>query len=411
MKIYVVGGAVRDELLGLPVQDRDYVVVGATPENMLAQGFRPVGKDFPVFLHPKTQEEYALARTERKVAPGYKGFVFHTDNAVTLEQDLARRDLTVNAMAKGADGVLIDPYNGREDLRRRVFRHVSHAFIEDPVRILRVARFAARFADFTVAPETNALMQDMVRAGEVDALVPERAWQELARGMMEKKPSRMFSVLRDCGALARILPELDILWGVPQPAEYHPEIDTGDHVMMALDYAASRAYSLGVRFSALMHDLGKGATPPAHWPSHHGHEGRSVELLRGICDRLKVPNDCRDLAVITAREHGNIGRAFELRPATVVNLLARCDGFRKPGRFREMLLAAECDCRGRSGFETAGFPQLDYLMGALDVAQSVDAGAIAGKYKEQPQRISEAILAARTDAVTAYVAAARRNGA
>lgn len=409
MKIYVVGGAVRDELLGLPVQDRDYVVVGATPENMLAQGFRPVGKDFPVFLHPGTQEEYALARTERKIAPGYKGFVFHTDDAVTLEQDLARRDLTINAMAKDEDGALIDPYNGQEDLRRRVFRHVSHAFVEDPVRILRIARFAARFADFTVAPETNALMQDMVRAGEVDALVPERVWQELARGMMEKKPSRMFSVLRDCGALAHILPELDALWGVPQPAGYHPEIDTGEHVMMALDYAASRAYSLGVRFSALMHDLGKGATPPVHWPSHHGHEERGVELLQGICDRLKVPNDCRDLAIITAREHGNVSRAFELRPATIVNLLARCDSFRKPGRFREILLASECDCRGCIGFETVGFPQRDYLMGALDVAQGVDAGAIAGRYKKQPQRIPEAILAARTDAVAAY-AAARQSG-
>jgi tRNA nucleotidyltransferase (CCA-adding enzyme) len=410
MKIYVVGGAVRDELLGLPVQDRDYVVVGATPEHMLSQGFRPVGKDFPVFLHPGTQEEYALARTERKVAPGYQGFVFHTDNTVTLEQDLARRDLTVNAMAKGEDGVLIDPYNGREDLHRRVLRHVSDAFVEDPVRILRIARFAARFADFTVAPETNALMQDMVRAGEVDALVPERVWQELARGMMEKTPSRMFSVLRDCGALARILPELDALWDVPQPARYHPEIDTGVHVMMVLDYAASRAYSLGVRFSALMHNLGKGATPPTHWPSHHGYEGRSVELLRGVCDRLKIPNDCRDLAIITAREHGNVGCAFELCPATIVNLLARCDSFRKPGRFREMLLASECDRRGRIGFEAVGFPQLDYLMGALEVARGVDAGAIAGKYKEQPQRIPEAILAARTEAVTAYVAAARWNG-
>ncbi|MFZ1181585.1 MAG: multifunctional CCA addition/repair protein [Herbaspirillum sp.] len=409
MKIYVVGGAVRDELLGLPVQDRDYVVVGATPEHMLSQGFRPVGKDFPVFLHPGTQEEYALARTERKVAPGYQGFVFHTDNTVTLEQDLARRDLTVNAMAKDEDGVLIDPYNGREDLHRRVLRHVSDAFVEDPVRILRIARFAARFADFTVAPETNALMQDMVRAGEVDALVPERVWQELARGMMEKTPSRMFSVLRDCAALARILPELDALWGVPQPARYHPEIDTGVHVMMALDYAASRAYSLGVRFSALMHDLGKGTTPPAHWPSHHGHEGRSVELLQGICDRLKIPNDCRDLAIITAREHGNVGHVFELRPATIVNLLVRCDSFRKPGRFREMLLASECDWRGRIGFETVGFPQLGYLIGALEVARGVDTGAIAGKYKEQPERIPEAILAARTEAVAAYVAATRQD--
>ncbi|RFB71026.1 MULTISPECIES: multifunctional CCA addition/repair protein [unclassified Herbaspirillum] len=404
MKIYVVGGAVRDELLGLPVQDHDYVVVGATPEDMLAQGFRPVGKDFPVFLHPDTQEEYALARTERKTAPGYKGFVFHTDSAVTLEQDLARRDLTINAIAKGEDGVLVDPYHGQEDIRRRVFRHVSDAFIEDPVRILRLARFAARFPDFTVAPETNVLMQKMVAAGEVDALVPERVWQELARGMMEQTPSRMFNVLRDCGALARILPELDALWGVPQPAKYHPEIDTGVHVMMVLDYAAGRGYSLGVRFAALMHDLGKGTTPPDLWPSHHGHEGRSVELVQGICDRLKVPNDCRDVAVITAREHGNVGRAFELRPATIVNLLARCDGFRKPARFHDMLQASECDRRGRTGFEDVAFPQLDYLMGALKAAQGVDAGAIAAKFKEQPQRIPEAIVAARTEAVAEYAA-------
>jgi len=404
MNSYVVGGAVRDELLGLPVQDHDYVVVGATPQDMLAKGFRPVGKDFPVFLHPDTQEEYALARTERKTAPGYKGFVFHTDSAVTLEQDLARRDLTINAIAKGEDGVLVDPYGGQEDIRRRVFRHVSNAFVEDPVRILRVARFAARFADFTVAPETHALMQEMVRAGEVDALVPERVWQELARGMMENTPSRMFSVLRECGALARILPELDALWGVPQPPKYHPEVDTGVHVMMVIDYAASQSYSLAVRFAALMHDLGKGSTPPALWPSHHGHEGRSVELVQGVCDRLKVPNDCRDLAVITAREHGNVGRAFELRPATIVNLLARCDGFRKPERFREMLLASQCDRRGRTGFETVEFPQLDYLTGALHAAQGVDAGAIAAQYKEQPQRIPEAILAARTEAVAAYAA-------
>ena len=404
MKIYVVGGAVRDQLLGLPVQDRDYVVVGATPEQMLAQGYRPVGKDFPVFLHPQTQEEYALARTERKTAPGYKGFVFHTDNSVTLEQDLARRDLTINAIAQSEDGTLTDPFHGQQDLQRRVFRHVSEAFVEDPVRILRLARFAARFADFTVAPETNALMQEMVRQGEVDALVPERVWQELARGMMEQKPSRMFEVLRSCGALARILPELDALWGVPQPATYHPEIDTGVHVMLVLDYAASQSYSLGVRFAALMHDLGKGTTPPELWPSHHGHEGRSVDLVEAICARLKVPNDCRDLAVMTAREHGNVGRAMELRPGTIVNLLARCDGFRKPERFREMLLASQCDRRGRTGFETVAFPQADYLYGALQAAQGIDAGAIAGRHKEQPQRIPEAIQAARIEAVTHYLA-------
>ncbi|MBB3212528.1 tRNA nucleotidyltransferase (CCA-adding enzyme) [Herbaspirillum sp. Sphag1AN] len=408
MQIYTVGGAVRDELLGLPVQDRDYVVVGATPEQMLAQGYRPVGKDFPVFLHPQTQEEYALARTERKTAPGYRGFVFHTDSEVTLEQDLARRDLTINAIAKGEDGVLIDPFDGQADLHERVFRHVSPAFVEDPVRILRVARFAARFVDFRVAPETNALMQDMVRQGEVDALVPERVWQELARGMMEQKPSRMFAVLRACGALARILPELDALWGVPQPARYHPEIDTGVHVMMVLDYAAARAYSMGVRLAALFHDLGKGTTSPALWPSHHGHEGRSVTLVEGICARLKIPNDYRDLALITAREHGNVGRAFELRPATIVDLITRCDGWRKPQRFDDMLLASECDRRGRTGFEEVSFDQRPYLLGALQVAQAVDAGAIAGRLREQPQRIPEAILAARIAAVKAYVEVANQ---
>jgi len=292
MKIYSVGGAVRDELLGLPVQDRDYVVVGATPQQMAAQGFRPVGKDFPVFLHPVTHEEYALARTERKTAPGYAGFVFHTDADVTLEQDLIRRDLTINAIAKAEDGTLVDPFGGRRDLQAKVLRHVSRAFAEDPVRILRIARFAARFADFAVAPETNELMRQMVAAGEVDALVPERVWQELARGLMEAKPSRMFEVLRACGALARILPELDALWGVPQPPQHHPEIDTGVHVMLVIDVAASRRYALPIRFAALTHDLGKGATPPAEWPRHHGHEGRSAALVRAVCQRLKIPNDC-----------------------------------------------------------------------------------------------------------------------
>ena len=405
MDIYTVGGAVRDELLGLPVRDRDYVVVGATPEQMVAQGFRPVGKDFPVFLHPATQEEYALARTERKTAPGYKGFVFHTDAGVTLEQDLVRRDLTVNAMARAADGTLTDPFGGARDIEARIFRHVSPAFAEDPVRILRVARFAARFPDFTVAAETNALMQSMVAQGEVDALVPERVWQELARGLMEQQPSRMFAVLRDCGALARLLPELDVLWGVPQPAKYHPEIDTGIHVMLVIDYAARQNFSLEIRFAALMHDLGKGTTPAAEWPSHHGHEARSVKLLEAVCDRLKVPNDCRDLARITAREHGNVGRAFELRPATIVTLLGRCDAFRKPERFVDMLRAAQCDHNGRTGFEQQPFPQAAYLEGALQVARQVDAGAVAARYQAQPQRIAEAVQTARTEAVAAYIAA------
>jgi tRNA nucleotidyltransferase (CCA-adding enzyme) len=405
MKTYVVGGAVRDELLGLPVQDHDHVVVGATPEEMIARGFTPVGKDFPVFLHPSTHEEYALARTERKTAPGYKGFVFHTEPEVTLEQDLIRRDLTINAIAKAEDGAISDPFGGRNDIQNRIFRHVSDAFAEDPVRILRVARFAARFTDFTVAPETNALMQKMVRDGEVDALVPERVWQELARGLMEAQPSRMFAVLRDCGALARILPELDALWGVPQPEKYHPEIDTGVHVMMVIDYAARQGYSLPIRCAALMHDLGKGATPPSEWPRHYGHEGRSVALVEQVCKRLKIPNACRDLARMTAREHGNVGRALELRANTMVTLFERCDAFRKPQRFIDMLRASECDHRGRAGFADKPFPQATWLEQALNAARAVDAGEVAQRYVDQPQRIPEAIHKARVDAVSRVVGA------
>jgi len=403
MKIYTVGGAVRDGLLGLPVKDRDHVVVGATPQQLLDLGFRPVGKDFPVFLHPRSQEEYALARTERKTAPGYKGFAFHAAPDVTLEDDLARRDLTINAIAQDEDGSLVDPYHGREDIAARVFRHVSDAFIEDPVRILRVARFAARFADFTVAPETNALMRRMVEEGEVDALVPERVWQELSRGLMEKTPSRMFEVLRGCGALQRILPELDALWGVPQPEKWHPEIDTGVHVMLVIDWAAAQGFALPVRFAALLHDLGKGTTPPEMWPRHHGHEARSAQLAEQVCARLKVPGDCRDLALMTAREHGNVGRAFEMRPDTLVKLFSRCDAFRKPQRFIDMLRAAECDHRGRTGLELQPFPQAAYLEGALQAAQDIDAGAIAGQHQAQPQRIPEAIQAARSAQVAAYV--------
>jgi tRNA nucleotidyltransferase (CCA-adding enzyme) len=406
MKTYVVGGAVRDALLGLPVQDHDHVVVGATPEQMVALGYTPVGKDFPVFLHPKTHEEYALARTERKTAPGYKGFTFHTDSDVTLEQDLVRRDLTINAMAQGEDGEIIDPFNGQSDIRQKIFRHVSDAFAEDPVRILRIARFAARFTDFTVAPETNALMQKMVDEGEVDALVPERVWQELSRGLMETKPSRMFDVLRACGALGRILPELDALWGVPQPPLHHPEIDTGVHVMMVIDYAAQRGYDLPVRFAALTHDLGKGETPEEMWPKHHGHEGRSVALVDQVCKRLKVPNDCRDLARITAREHGNVARAFELRPDTMVKLFERCDAFRKPQRFHDMLLATECDQRGRAGFEEKPYPQAAYLEQALHAARTVDAGAVAQLHADKPSLIPDAVHEARIAAVKACIAEA-----
>ncbi|MFZ4529438.1 MAG: multifunctional CCA addition/repair protein [Undibacterium curvum] len=405
MKIYEVGGAVRDRLLGLAVQDHDYVVVGSTPEQMLAAGFQPVGKDFPVFLHPKTHEEYALARTERKTAAGYKGFVFHTDAEVTLEQDLIRRDLTVNAMARDSDGHIIDPFGGQQDLQAGVFRHVSAAFAEDPVRILRVARFAARFSQppqvFQVAAETNALMRNMVDAGEVDALVPERVWQEIARGLMEAVPSRMFAVLRECGALQRLLPELDALWGVPQPPQHHPEIDTGVHVMLVLDYAAQQGYTLPVRLAALLHDLGKGQTDPALWPRHHGHEARSVELVQAICQRLRVPGDCRDLAVMTARDHGNVGRALEMRSASLVDLLMRNDAFRKPERFLDFLLAAECDHFGRTGFEQVPFPQTDFLRAVLHAARQVNAGAIAAQCADNPARIPEAVRTARIAAVRA----------
>ena len=405
MKTYVVGGAVRDALLGLPIKDRDHVVVGATPEAMLAAGYKPVGKDFPVFLHPGTHEEYALARTERKTAPGYRGFAFHAAPDVTLEDDLVRRDLTVNAIAQGDDGVLVDPYGGQKDIAARIFRHVSNAFTEDPVRILRLARFAARFADFCVAPETNVLMRQMVDDGEVDALVPERVWQELARGLMEDRPSRMFDVLRDCGALARILPELDALWGVPQPPAHHPEVDTGVHVMQVLDYAASCRYPLPVRFAALMHDLGKGVTPPEHWPRHHGHEALGLPLVEAVCARLRVPTECRDLAIMTAREHGNLHRALELNATTMVTLFTRCDGFRKPERFAQMVLAAECDARGRIGgdqdFRSKPYPQAPYLLAALAAARGVDAGAVALACGDNKGRIPEAVYQARVSAVKA----------
>jgi tRNA nucleotidyltransferase (CCA-adding enzyme) len=405
MNIYAVGGAIRDELLGVPVQDRDYVVVGATPEQMVSQGYRPVGKDFPVFLHPQTHEEYALARTERKTAAGYHGFQFFYAPDVTLEEDLVRRDLTINAMAREVrpDGVLtgpvIDPFNGQADLRARVFRHVSDAFLEDPVRILRVARFAARFTDFTVAPETMALMRKMVEAGEVDALVAERVWQEVSRGLMERRPSRMFEVLRECGALARILPEIDALYGVPQRADYHPEVDTGVHVMMVVDHAAAQGYALAVRFAALTHDLGKATTPEDVLPRHIGHEGRSVDLLKPLCERLKVPNECRDLAVLVAREHGNIHRVMETGAAGVVRLLERCDAIRKPGRFAEALQACESDARGRLGFEARAYPQAERLRVALVAARGVDAGAIAKGFGDRSELIKEAVQRERVRVV------------
>lgn len=392
MEIYLVGGAVRDALMGLPVHDRDYVVVGSTPEQMVAAGFQPVGRDFPVFLHPQTREEYALARTERKTAKGYHGFSFYTDPEVTLELDLVRRDLTINSIAASALSTgdlatfcfenrekytIFDPYGGQRDLASKVLRHVSLAFAEDPVRILRVARFAARFVDFSVAPETMDLMRRMVHAGEVKALVAERVWQEVSRGLLEKQPSRMLKVLRDCGALESLLPEVDRLWGVPQSAEHHPEIDTGVHLMMVLDMAAQLGASLAVRFACLMHDLGKGTTPAEVLPRHLGHEERSVKLSRLVCERLRVSVECRDLAELVAREHGNIHRSGELNASAMVRLLQRCDAFRKPERFADALLACECDARGRLGMQERAYPQRQRLQTALTAASSIATDTIA----------------------------------
>ena len=407
MQIYMVGGAVRDALLGLPVQDRDWVVVGATPEALAAQGYVPVGKDFPVFLHPASREEYALARTERKTAQGYRGFAVHAAPDVTLEEDLARRDLTINAIAQGDNGVLTDPYGGQRDIAARVLRHVTDAFAEDPVRILRVARFAARFPDFSIAPDTMALMQRMVTDGEVDALVPERVWQELARGLMAQQPSRMFEVLRECGALHKLLPEVARLWGVPQRAEYHPEVDTGVHLMMVLDMAAQLQAPIEVRFACLGHDLGKGTTPQAEWPRHIGHEERSARLLKALCLRLRVPNDCSELADVVAREHGNIHRSGEFGAAALVRLLERCDAFRKPERFADILLACECDARGRLGLSEQPYPQRQRLLGALTAAQSVNTAEVAAAAEAQGlsgAAIGQAVHTARTQALNSCLA-------
>jgi len=408
MKMWMVGGAVRDALLGLPVNDRDWVVVGATPQELADAGYVPVGKDFPVFLHPDTKEEVALARTERKSAPGYRGFTIHADPSVTLEEDLLRRDLTINAMAQDEHGEVIDPYAGQQDLRDKVLRHVSPAFAEDPVRILRLARFAARFADFRIAPETEALMQQMVAHGEVDALVPERVWQELARGLMEQKPSRMFEVLRGCGALERLLPEVNRLWGVPQPAAHHPEVDTGVHLMLVLDMAAQLSAPLTVRFACLGHDLGKGTTPANELPRHIAHEARSVKLVKAVCERLRVPTDCRELAEAVAREHGNVHRSAELDAAAVMRLLERCDAWRRPQRFAELLLACECDARGRTGFEDRPYPQRERLQHALDAALAVDSATVSAHALAQGRTgpaIGDAIRQARQAAVAASLAA------
>ncbi len=419
MQIYLVGGAVRDALMGIEVRDRDYVVVGSTPEQMVALGYMPVGKDFPVFLHPQTKEEYALARTERKTAKGYHGFTFYTDVDVTLEMDLVRRDLTINSIAARPINdintsifslehldhyTLVDPYHGQRDIADKVLRHVSLAFAEDPVRILRLARFAARFSDFSVASETMALMRRMVSAGEVGALVSERVWQELSRGLMEATPSKMLEVLRACGALAVLLPEVDCLWGVPQPAAHHPEIDTGVHLMMVLDMAAQLGAPLPVRMACLLHDLGKGTTPADVLPRHIDHETRSVDLLVPLCARLRVPLECKELAVIVAREHGNIHRSADLNAQAVMRLLERCDAVRKPARFEQALLACECDARGRLGKQGDAYPQRARLSRALQAAVSVATEPIAAKAiaaGATGPKIGEAITRARVAAVAA----------
>ncbi len=404
MEIYLVGGAVRDELLGLPVKDRDYVVVGAKPEEMVAKGFKPVGADFPVFLHPETHEEYALARTERKSGRGYKGFTVYAAPDVTLEEDLERRDLTINAMARDEDGRLIDPFGGQADLEKAVLRHVSDAFLEDPVRILRIARFAARFAeyDFHVAHKTNELMREMVRAGEVDFLVPERVWGELEGALASTRPSRFFQVLRGCGALARIFPEIDMLYGVPQPEHHHPEVDTGVHTMMVLDQAAAISDDARVRFAALMHDLGKGDTPKTEWPRHIAHEHRGIKLIEAMCQRFRVPNEYRQIAILTARFHSDCHRISERRPAKIVDLLEGMDAFRKPERIKLFLLACEADARGRKGEETTPYPQAEYFHRLHEAAMNVDTASIARSAVEagiKGEAIGERVRAARIEAV------------
>lgn len=409
MEVYLVGGAVRDRLLGRPVHERDWVVVGAAPEDLLRAGYTPVGREFPVFLHPQTHEEYALARQERKVAPGYRGFTTEHSPDVTLEQDLRRRDLTINAMAESPSGEIIDPFGGRADLEQRLLRHVSEAFVEDPVRILRVARFAARYADlgFHVAEETLLLMQQMTASGEVDALVPERVWQETSRALGEARPDVFFETLRACGALAVIFPELAALFGVPQPARWHPEIDTGVHVMLALRYSASMGSSTAVRFAVLTHDLGKALTPREQWPSHRGHEEAGIPLVKALSDRLKVPSSYRELALLATRHHPLVHRAFELRAATLLKLLEATDALRRPERFAELLQACQADARGRAGLQDEPYPQAAYLSRARELATAVTLSAEERAGITGPQ-IGTALRERRLAALAALVKSARR---
>lgn len=403
MQIYKVGGAVRDRLLGRPVTDNDWVVVGATAEQMQAEGYRPVGSDFPVFLHPKTGEEYALARTERKSGVGYGGFTFYASPDVTLEQDLVRRDLTINAMAEDTEGNLTDPYNGKQDLEDRLLRHVSPAFAEDPLRVLRVARFAARFAGlgFKVAPETLALMRQLSESGELQALTAERSWKEISRALMEDSPQVFIQVLRDCGALAQLMPELDALFGVPQPPAHHPEIDSGVHTLAVLEQAALHQQPLTVRWACLLHDLGKGTTPEAQWPRHIAHEKRGLKLIEAVNQRFKAPRDCQELALLVGEFHTHGHRALELKPTTLLELLQRFDVYRRPQRFEEFVTACEMDARGRLGLEDRAYPQAGYLRGAAEAARKVAVQPLV-EQGYTGQALGEALKKARLDALKTY---------
>ena len=400
MKIYLVGGAVRDLLLHYPFKERDWVVVSADAQQMLDLGYQQVGKDFPVFLHPRTKEEYALARTERKTAAGYTGFEVHATPDVSLEEDLMRRDLTINAIAQDEQGNIIDPYHGQNDIKNKLLRHVSPAFSEDPVRILRVARFAARYAHlgFTVAPETMQLMTSMVNNGEVDALVAERIWQEMYKALNERNPEVFLTTLRECGALKKILPELDCLFGIPQPEQHHPEIDTGIHSLMVLQQAVILSQDASVRFAALMHDLGKGVTPESAWPSHHGHEEKGVKIIQNVCQRLRIPNDFRDLAVMTSRYHLLVHRAFELKTTTLLKTLEKLDAIRKNDRFVNFLHACEADAKGRTGYEHSDYPQADYFRQSREVAANIDITRLK-EQKLQGTQMAEAIRQLRLQAL------------
>jgi len=408
-QVYLVGGAVRDYLLSLEIKERDWVVVGASADELLDQGYHQVGKDFPVFLHPETREEYALARTERKSGHGYTGFEVHADPSVTLEDDLLRRDLTINAMAFNDRQELIDPYGGQQDLEKKLLRHVSPAFVEDPLRILRVARFAARFhhLGFTVAPETMTLMRQIVDEGEADHLVPERVWTETHKALNEKTPASYFEVLRECGALNRIMPEIDKLFGVPQRKDFHPEVDTGIHTMMVLQQAARHSDDAIVRFSALLHDLGKAETPQEEWPRHHGHEARGVKPIRALCRRLHVPNQYRDMALVVAQKHGIALRAFELKPVTVLELFESMDAFRRKERVEQFLLSCLADYRGRPGYEDRDYPQADYLRLCFEAASQVNTR----QFVEEGLTGKEIGIAIRRARAQAIAMVKRDNGA